>query len=606
MAALQLSLSGTKLTFGGDPLLDGASLEVAKGARIALVGRNGSGKSTLLKIAAGVIEADDGERFVHPGVTVRYLPQEPDFTGFETAEDYIASALDHDTDAHAISVLTEALQIPATLDLNTCSGGEARRVAIAASLISKPDVLLLDEPTNHLDLTAITWLEQYLKTMRSAIVLISHDRRFLETLTTSTVWIDRGETRTLHQGFSHFEAWRDKVLEEESDAFHKLGRKIVAEEHWMRYGVTARRKRNMRRVGELRDLRQQLQESRRPESNVNFSTSTVRTSGKQIIIAEHVCKNFGDKTVVDDFSVKINRAERIGFVGPNGAGKTTLLNLLTGAMTPDSGSIKLGANLDIVSLSQRRDSLKPEMRLADAITDGRGDWVTIGETKKHVASYLQDFLFTPEQWRAPVQSLSGGERGRLALAAALAKPSNLLVLDEPTNDLDLETLDLLEDMLASYEGTLLLVSHDRSFIDRIVTCVIATDPDYRGKWRRYVGGYDDMVTQRGCAPGLEAVLTPKAKKPATGETKKTPRETAKSKLSYKDKYALETLPGEISALEAQIKQHKEMLADPGLFDRDPKRFNEAAKSLEQAEQKLSNCEELWLQLAIKQETLGSA
>ena len=605
MAALDLSLSETKLTFGGTPLLNGASLEVAKGARIALVGRNGSGKSTLLKIAAGVIEADDGVRFVHPGVTVRYLPQEPDFSGFDYAEEYISAALDHDGDAHTSAVLMDALQIPTGLKLENCSGGEARRVAIAACLISKPDILLLDEPTNHLDITAITWLEEHLKKLKSAIVLISHDRRFLETLTTSTVWIDRGDTRTLDRGFSHFEAWRDKTLEEEADAHHKLGRKIVAEEHWMRYGVTARRKRNMRRVGELKDLRKQLKETKRPDSSVNFSTSTIRTSGKQVIVAKNIEKSFGTKKVIDDFSVKINRAERIGLVGPNGAGKTTLINLLIGALPPDAGTIEIGTNLDIVSLSQKRDSLKPEMRLADAITDQRGDWVTIGDAKKHVASYLQDFLFAPEQWRAPVQSLSGGERGRLALAAALAKPSNFLVLDEPTNDLDLETLDLLEDMLASYDGTLLLVSHDRSFIDRIVTSVIAPEAGQIGRWRRYAGGYDDMVTQRGCAPGMEASQGQKAKKTAQKQKVKPPQEAKNSKLSYKDKYALENLPGEISGLESQIVTFKKLLADPNLFHTDPKKFNDAATSLEQAEEQLAACEEQWLLLAIKQEALDS-
>lgn len=605
MAALELSLSETKLTFGGSPLLNGASLEVAKGARIALVGRNGSGKSTLLKIAAGVVEADDGERFVHPGVTIRYLQQEPDFSGFDHAEDYITAGLDHDTDAHTSAALMDALQIPAALDLSSCSGGEARRVAIAACLISKPDILLLDEPTNHLDVTAITWLEQHLKKLKSAIVLISHDRRFLETLTTSTVWIDRGETRSLDRGFSHFEAWRDKVLEEEADAHHKLGRKIVAEEHWIRYGVTARRKRNMRRVGELKELRKQLKENKRPESSVNFSTSTVRTSGKQVILAKNIQKSFDNKKIVDDFSVKISRTERIGLVGPNGAGKTTLINLLIGTLKPDAGTIEIGTNLDIVSLSQKRDSLKPEMRLADAITDQRGDWVTIGESKKHVASYLQDFLFAPEQWRAPVQSLSGGERGRLALAAALAKPSNLLVLDEPTNDLDLETLDLLEDMLASYDGTLLLVSHDRSFIDRIVTSVIAPDPEHDGRWRRYAGGYDDMVAQRGYAPGMESSQSQKTKKATTKPKAKPPQESKSSKLSYKDKYALETLPGEISELETQIGKYKKRLADPNLFHTDPKSFNDAATSLEKAEEQLASREEQWLQLAIKQDALGN-
>jgi len=604
MSSLLLSLSDTSLTFGGAPLLTGAALDVPNGARIALVGRNGSGKSTLLKIAAGVIEADGGERFLHPGATARYLPQEPDFGNYKTAGDYIASMLDHDTDYRGIDALTDALGISSALDLTTCSGGEARRAAIAAALVSKPDILLLDEPTNHLDIAAITWLETHLKSTRSAIVLISHDRRFLENLTTSTVWLDRGKTRHVDRGFAHFEAWRDKALEEEAAALHKLGRKIAAEEHWMRYGVTARRKRNMRRVGELKSLRQKLQDEKRGETNVKFTAAATRASGKQVIVAETISKSFGDKTVIKDFSIRITRAERIGVVGPNGAGKTTLLNLLTGALAPDEGTVALGTNLDIVSLSQRRDSLKPDMRLADAITDQRGDWVTIGDTKKHVASYLQDFLFAPEQWRAPVQSLSGGERGRLALAAALAKPSNLLVLDEPTNDLDLETLDLLEDLLASYKGALLLVSHDRSFIDRVVTSVITTHPEKPGEWRRYPGGYDDMVAQRGTEPGAQKPISAKSDQSSAREpAKKAPR-TEQIKLSYKEKYALETLPGEIETLQTRIKTLKETLDDPNLFDKDPAHFNKSAKALEQAQHDLDAAEEAWLALAIKQEALS--
>jgi len=604
MAGFLLSLTDISITFGGDPLLEGANLDVAAGARIALVGRNGSGKSTLLKIAAGGVEADRGERFVHPGATVRYLPQEPDFSGFKTAEDYIASAMHDDTEAHLVTVLMESFGLAPGIALDTCSGGEARRIAIAAALISKPDILLLDEPTNHLDLPAIAELEERLRQASAAIVLISHDRRFLENLTTETVWIDRGKTRTLNRGFKEFEAWRDKTLEEEETARHKLGRKIVAEEHWLRYGVTARRKRNMRRLGELHAMRKDLREARRPHGTVKFSAGETKSSGKRVIVAEHISKAFGDKKIVDDFSIEITRGEKIGIVGPNGAGKTTLVNMLTGALTPDAGEIKLGTNIDLVSLDQRRASLKPEMRLADAIADERGDWVTIAGAKRHVASYLQDFLFAPEQWRAPVSSLSGGERGRLALAAALAKPSNLLALDEPTNDLDLETLDLLEELLAAYEGTLLLISHDRSFLDRVVTSVITTDPDRAGGWRAYSGGYDDMVSQRGLAPGAEKRASAQTAAAKPSATRKPAQPQSQTKLSYKEKYALETLPEKIAELEDKVRALKASLADTSFYDRDPTAFNKTAEALNEKEAALAAAEEEWLTLELKQEQLG--
>ena len=602
MAGFLLSLTDIALTFGGEALFDGAELNVEPGARIALVGRNGSGKSTLLKIAAGLIEPDRGERFVHPGATVRYLPQEPDFSRHETAEDYLHAALHDETDAHQIPIIAETFEVDPATPLDSCSGGEARRIAIAAALISKPDILLLDEPTNHLDLRAIARLEERLGASTSALVLISHDRRFLENLTTRTVWIDRGATRSIDRGFKYFEAWRDKLLEEEEASLHKLGRKIVAEEHWLRYGVTARRKRNMRRLAELHTMRKQLRETRRPQGAVKFAALETTASGKNVIVAEDISKSYGDNAVVVDFSVKITRGERIGLVGPNGAGKTTLLNMLTGQLAPDAGTVTLGANVDLISLDQRRASLKPEMRLADAIADERGDWVTVGGGKRHVASYLQDFLFAPEQWRAPVSSLSGGERGRLALASALARPSNLLALDEPTNDLDLETLDLLEELLAAYEGTLLLISHDRSFLDRVADAVITTDPEKPGRWRRYVGGYDDMIAQRGSAPGDEA----RARAPTKPPKAQPPRESgpSKPKLSYKEKYALETLPGKIADLEARVADLKAKLADPKLFDRDAEAFHQHAADLEAAEAALAAAEEEWLTLEMKREELG--
>ena len=606
MSTLLLSLSGIHLAIGGDPLFVDASLAVNERARIALVGRNGSGKSTLMKIAAGLVEADRGERFIHPDVTVRYLQQEPDAAGFATIGDYACAGLDETGGRHRAEAMLEELGLNPEQAPGGLSGGEMRRAAIVQALAAAPDILLLDEPTNHLDLPAIAWLERKLNALPCAIILISHDRRFLQTITTDTVWIDRGATRSTGQGFATFETWRDKFLEDEETALHKLGRKIVAEEHWMRYGVTARRKRNMRRVGELKDMRKTLRETKRVQGAAAFSIETGGASGKRAIVAEHVSKSFSERTIIDDFSVEIARGDRIGIVGPNGAGKTTLINLLTGALAPDQGTITLGTNLEIVSLDQRRARLKPEMRVADAINDGTGDWVTIGGEKRHVATYLKDFLFGPEQWRQPVTALSGGERGRLALAAAMAQPSNLLVLDEPTNDLDLETLEMLEEQLSAYKGTLLLISHDRAFLDNLVTSVITTDPDAPAKWRRYAGGYDDMVIQRGGAPGLENTQSAQKERSAPRGAPDKPKASApKTKLSYKEQFALEKLPSEIDAMQKDIATLKEKLADPALFSRDPALFDKTAKALAEREETLAAAEEQWLALEMKREELGA-
>lgn len=611
MTALLLSLSNITLTFGGDPLFTKADLSIAPGARIALAGRNGSGKSTLMKVAAGFIEADGGERFINPGVTVRYLEQEPSSDGFSSIGEYAAASLGPAEDPSAAIALLEELGLDPAKSPSGLSGGEWRRAAIARALAGTPDVVLLDEPTNHLDLPVIAWLERKLSSMKAAMVIISHDRRFLENVSTQTAWLDRGETRMLNKGFAAFEDWRDKVLEEEEEARHKLGRKIVAEEHWMRYGVTARRKRNIRRVGELQTMRKQLKEERRSQGQVQFAALSGERSGKRVITAEKISKAYDKRTIVDEFSIEIARGDRIGVVGPNGAGKTTLINMLTGKLQADSGKVDIGASVEMIFLDQRRDSLNPDMRVADAISDGRGDWVTVGDSKKHVASYLKDFLFTDEQWRSPVSALSGGERARLALAAALAKPSNLLVLDEPTNDLDLETLDLLEDLIASYKGALLLVSHDRSFLDRIVQSVITTDPEKPEVWLRYAGGYDDMVAQRGSAPGLEnSPLSPKP--PAQKVKKTTDKKTAKPsssgarKLSYKEQYALEKLPGEMEAMQQKIVELKQTLDDPNLFSRDPELFDRSAKSLSDVEDKLAAAEEEWLRIEMKREELDGS
>ncbi|WP_165644440.1 ABC-F family ATP-binding cassette domain-containing protein, partial [Oharaeibacter diazotrophicus] len=503
-----LFLKSTRLTFGATPLLTGADLVVGEGDRITLVGRNGSGKSTLLKIAAGLVEADDGERFVQPGKTVRYLPQEPDLSGYASTLAYVEEGLGPGDDPYRAVYLLNELGLSGEEKPAALSGGEARRAALARVLAPEPDILLLDEPTNHLDLPAIEWLEGELKAMRSALVLISHDRRFLENLSRTTVWLDRGVTRTLERGFAHFESWRDQVFEEEEKELQKLDQKIKAEEHWMRYGVTARRKRNVRRVDLLADMRKQKREHRGPQGAVKITVAEADASSKLVIEAKAIGKRFGDRPIVSDFSIRIARGDRLGVVGPNGAGKTTLLRLLTGDLEPDEGTVKLGITLDMQTLDQRRASLDGSTTLADALTDGKGDWVTIGGERKHVMGYMKDFLFQPEQARTPLSALSGGERGRVMLARALAKPSNLLVLDEPTNDLDLETLDLLEDMLGDYAGTVVVVSHDRDFLDRIVTSVVMSEGE--GRWVEYAGGYSDMVAQRGAGVAARAAARTRA------------------------------------------------------------------------------------------------
>ncbi len=601
MAPPLLTLDDIRLSFGGEPVLDGAQLVIEPDARIALVGRNGSGKSTLLKIAAGLIEADAGRRFIDPGATIAYLPQEPDFSRFETVGAYVEAGLARAHDVH-LGRMFDEFGVSPELRCATLSGGEARRAALVGIFAADPDAMLLDEPTNHLDLPAIEALEKRLAASRAAVVLISHDRRFLETLTTRTVWIDRGRTRFLERGFKDFETWRDKVLEDEETAAHKLDRKILDEEHWVRYGVTARRKRNVRRMRELGELRREARERKRPAGKVSFSVNAAARSGKRVILAESVAKSFGGRTIVRGFSTEIARGDRVGIVGPNGAGKTTLLKLLTGELAPDEGRVSLGAGLEMITLDQRRDSLRDTDRVADAITDGRGDWVTIGAEKKHVASYLKDFLFKPEQWRTPVSALSGGERGRLALAAALAKPSNLLVLDEPTNDLDLETLDLLEELVADYRGTLLIVSHDRDFLNKTVTSIVTLDPSGReGQWTEYAGGYDDMLAQRGTPPGA-AQAAPRAA-PSSRPVAEAP--SARVKLSFKEKFALEQLPLRIDALTKEIAALKAALADPKLFDRDAKGFAAKAKALEAAESSLAAAEEEWLSLEMKREAMGA-
>ena len=447
-AAPILALQTIRLTLGTTQLLDGAELSVTPGDKVALVGRNGSGKSTLLKIAAGEIVADGGVRFLQPGVTIRYLPQEPDLSAFPTTLAYVEAGLGANDDLYRARYLLEQLGLTGEEPTGNLSGGEARRAALARVLAPEPDILLLDEPTNHLDLPAIEWLEEEIRSLKSALVLISHDRRFLSDLTRATVWLDRGQTRRLNQGFAAFEAWRDTVLEEEETARHKLDRQIVREEHWLTYGVTARRKRNVRRLENLQGLRQDRREQRRATGDVRMTVTEGNTSGAMVVDADDISKSYDGRPIVAGLTTRILRGDRLGVVGANGAGKTTLLRLLTGVLPPDSGKLRLGSNLELATLDQGRRSLDPETTLKETLTGGGSDTLLINGQPKQVIGYMKEFLFSPEQARTPGGKLSGGERGRLALAKALSLPSNFLVLDEPTNDLDLETLDLLQEMLS--------------------------------------------------------------------------------------------------------------------------------------------------------------
>ena len=603
MAPPLIQLKDIALTFGGTPLLTGVELSVSAGERVCLIGRNGSGKSTLLKIAAGLVEPDGGSRFVQPGATIRYLPQEPDFADHGTTLAYVEAGLGPGDDHYQARYLLEQLGLHGDEDPANISGGEARRAALARVLAPSPDILLLDEPTNHLDLPTIEWLESELQSRNSALVLISHDRRFLSNLSRATAWLDRGKIKQIDRGFGAFEAWRDEVLAEEEREQHKLDRKIVNEEHWLRYGVSGRRKRNVKRLGNLFALRDQRRNYRGAAGNANLAAADAEKSGRLVIEAKHIGKSFGERKIVDNFSIRIQRGDRLGIVGPNGAGKTTLVHLLIGTDPPDTGSIRLGANIELATLDQHRESLDPKTTLSEALTGGRGDHVMVGGKPKHVVGYMKDFLFSQEQIRTPLEALSGGERGRLMLARALAKPSNLLVLDEPTNDLDLETLDVLEEMLGDYEGTVLLISHDRDFLDRVVTSVIV--PEGEGRWIEYAGGYSDMLAQRGVDVKREAV------KASVVEEKKEAKVSApgtapKRRLNFNEKHALETLPKTIEKLHAEIAKRQKLLDDPDLYARDRKKFDEASAAIAKAQHELAAAEDRWLELEVLREEIEQA
>lgn len=602
-----LQLSDISLTYGGNPVFDKLGLSVQQGDRVALVGRNGSGKSTLMKVMAGLVEADSGTCVVPPGIKVGYMEQEPDLSAFETLGDFAASGLDIGEE-YKVAMVAEGLKFnPETL-VASASGGERRRAALAKLLAEAPELMLLDEPTNHLDIEAIAWLEAELKSTRTAFVIISHDRAFLRALTRATLWIDRGSVRRQEKGFEGFEEWRETVWAEEDDARHKLDRKIKHEAKWAVEGISARRKRNQGRVRALADLRAERSSQIRRQGTAAMELESGNTSGKRVVEVKGISKVFGEKAIVKNFDLRVLRGDRVAFVGPNGVGKTTLLKMLTGELAPDEGTVQLGTNLEVAVFDQARATLDFSMTLWDGMVNdpdmkvsGSNDQVMVRGNPKHVVAYLKDFLFDESQARAPIGSLSGGERARLLLARIMAKPSNLLILDEPTNDLDVETLDLLQDILGEYDGTVLLVSHDRDFIDRVATTTIAMEGD--GRATVYAGGWTDYQTQRGLVlaeiAAEEARAAQGAAQSAAVKAAKVEKASAKptgKALSFTEKHRLEALPEVIAKLEAEIVKLTEFLSAPDLFAKEPAKFKKGTVALVERQEALAKAEEEWMAL----------
>jgi ATP-binding cassette subfamily F protein uup len=594
-----VSLKNIVLNLGAHLLFRGVDVSISKGEKVCLFGRNGAGKSTLLKIIAGLKEADEGTRFVQPGCKISYLPQEPEFPPECTIFDYVKQGLEEgleDTQIHKVEAILDTMKLNPALKLQTLSGGEGRRAALAKALVCEPDILLLDEPTNHLDLPAIEWLESFLKNnFQGAFVLISHDRAFLEHLTDTTFWLDRGILKRFDKGFQYFEAWAEDILEREEREKEKLDKLIAKETIWSYQGITARRKRNQGRLNTLYNMRSLRTSQIEKAGSVKLGLETGEMSGKLVIEAKNIAKKFEHKEILKPFSTRIMRGDRIGIIGPNGAGKTTFVKILVGLLAPDQGSVRLGKNLTTVFLDQKRTTLKPEATVWETLCDQGGDQVMVRGQPRHVMGYLKDFLFDPAQARSPIRSLSGGERNRVLLAKALAKPSNLLVLDEPTNDLDMDTLDLLQELLSDYEGTLLLVSHDRSFLDRVVTSTIVLEGD--GFAKEYVGGYSDYIRQRYPQQEKELKKKPTSVKPASANQEKS---TDRHKLSYQEKVLLKRLPEQISILEDQIRELEKLLADPTLYSENPKKFKESIEIFEKNKTLLEDLEEQWFQLSLRE------
>ncbi len=596
-----ISLRGARLSFGRAPLFADLELRIGRRDRACLVGRNGSGKSTLIKLISGEIEADAGERFVQPGIRIAHLPQDPAFDADESVAAFVAAGCHP---RHEVDAMLAAVNLPGARTMGSLSGGEGRRAAIARAFAGSPDVLMLDEPTNHLDLAAIEWLERRLKAYPGAVLTVSHDRTFLANTTGRIVWLDRGHLRQHDRGFAAFDAWSEAVLEAEEKELARLNSKIADETRWLLRGITARRKRNQGRLRRLEDLRvSRAAVLARQVQSLKFSTEDGQVKSKLVIDAEGVSKSFtgmdGEAVpIVRDFSTRILRGDRIGIIGPNGSGKTTLLRLLTGDMAPDRGRIRIAKSLEIAYFDQRREQLDPKETPWRTLCPEGGDSVAVQGRHRHVVGYLKDFLFHPDQAKSPIASLSGGERNRLLLAKILAKQTDLLVLDEPTNDLDMDTLDLLQEMLADYEGTLLLVSHDRDFLDRTVSSTIAVEGG--GVVAEYAGGYKDYLDQRKTAAKPAVVSDEKG-----AETRAAPApRRAAAKLSYKDQRELDELPGRMAGISGEIARLEAALADPELYRREPETFDRNAAALEEKRHALAEAEERWLVLEEKREALA--
>ena len=586
-----------KLTFGLNPLFTGVDLYINRGDKICLVGRNGCGKSTLLKVIAGQIEADDGEFFMQPGVRIGYMPQEPDFTGFKTLREVVESGLPKEEkhQTYRADQLIEYFNINSEQNPELSSGGERRKAALARALINEPDILLLDEPTNHLDITAIEKLEDIIQKFAGAVLVISHDRAFLSHVSRTTFWLDRGILRRNNKGFDDFENWQDQIIEQEIIEQKALNKKIAEETEWLHKGVTARRKRNMGRLRRLQQLRQERREQIKAIGSVEMEAQTTDLRSKLVIEAKHVYKSFGAREIVKDFSIRVIKGNKLGIVGPNGSGKTTLLKLLTKKLEPDSGFVRIGKNLEEAYFDQNRITLDPKKTLWKTLCN-EGDHIWVRGHFRHVVAYLKDFLFKPDQAQALVSTLSGGEKNRLMLAVALAKPSNFLVLDEPTNDLDMDTLDLLQEVLDEYEGTIIIVSHDRDFMDKVATSLLYMKGD--GTVYEHVGTYTELLEKLKNKPEKQpAKKTPIKEEPKTREKNKT------AKLSFKEQYLLKTLPTEIEKLENDIKAIEIALGNPNLYTDDPQKFDELTGALAANKAKLEEQENLWLELQLKAEEL---
>ncbi|MCB2073095.1 MAG: ABC-F family ATP-binding cassette domain-containing protein [Novosphingobium sp.] len=591
-----LSWEGLGLIQGTGWLFQDLDLFIGPRDRLALIGRNGAGKTTLLRLIANQIEADRGKRSVQPGTKIVILEQDPFFTGYDTLLDFALKEPDAPP-RHAVEAIADQIGIDLSREAESASGGERRRAALCRALASEPDLLLLDEPTNHLDLGAIDWLENWLSRYTGAFIVISHDRTFLKRLTSATLWLDRGSLRRKEVGFGGYEAWEEQVYAEEARAAEKLDAKLKIEAHWLERGVTARRKRNQGRLEKLWEMRAQRAAMLSPAGAAKMKIVADEVKTKSVIVAEHVTKRFplpdgsGERTIIKDFSLRIQRGDRIGLVGANGSGKTTLLKILTGELEPDEGEVTLAKTLHGTVIDQQRSLLAPEKRLRDVLAEG-GDWIDVRGARKHVQGYLKEFLFDPGLADAKVGTLSGGERSRLLLAREFARKSNLLVLDEPTNDLDLETLDLLQEVIADYDGTVLIVSHDRDFLDRTVTITLGLDGS--GQVDIIAGGYADWEAKR-----KKRVAPTKAAK--ASDRKDTapppPPPQRKTKLSYKDQRDYDLLPARIEELDAAIARDEQALADPDLYTSDPAKFARLTEALEKARTEKESAEERWLELA---------